>query len=81
MPDYTIPAVDRLTDRERGQLAALAGLIPADHPLMWSDAALLRSACRATGRPVPNCSRSTRAIDRRATLLNARVILQITSEA
>lgn len=78
MPDYTIPAEDRLTDRERTQLAELAGLIPADHAQLWSDAALLCSACRATGRPVPNCAHSTRAADRRATQLNARTLIQIT---
>jgi hypothetical protein len=78
MPDYTIPAEDRLSDYERAQLAALAGLIPVDHPQLWSDAALLRSACRASGRPEPSCARSTRAADRRATQLNARALIQVT---
>jgi hypothetical protein len=78
MPDYTIPAEDRLSDHERAQLAALAGLIPADHAQLWSDAALLRSACRASGRPVPNCAHSMRAADRRATRLNARALIQVT---
>lgn len=79
MPDYTIPAADRLTDAERTRLASIARLIPADHAQLWSDAALLRSACRATGRPIPECANSTRATARAATRLNARTLIQVES--
>lgn len=80
MPDYTIPAEHRLTDVERAQLEHIAGLIAADHAQLWSDAALLRAACRASGRPVPDRTHSTRPDALAAVALNARALLQIDTQ-